>query len=155
MALTLFISVVNTGFAVFAASSPYIDDEGYYHRIVDGVDTAFDTDYEKVVNSVRTAFKNRESRLEFKFATSDSALLIHITTLRITAVRLLRSFGNGFSATRLQPKLSARKMQVTATISLKPSSVSAHTEILLISVVETLRPMATSVIIPSILKRRE
>ncbi len=73
MALTLFISVINTGFAVFAASSPYIDDEGYYHRIVDGVDTAFDTDYEKVVNSVRTAFKNRESRLEFRFATSDPA----------------------------------------------------------------------------------
>lgn len=81
LSLVLVILSVSAAFSSFAAAGSYIDEEGNYHRLSNGNDTCFVTDYDKMIDQFVEAIHNRESTVyndeygvgSYNFATKDSA----------------------------------------------------------------------------------
>lgn len=72
MAILMLFASMSMGTYAFAQNSPYVDDDGYYHRISNGEYITFDTDYDRVVNELYKHLLNRDQNYTIMFATSDA-----------------------------------------------------------------------------------
>ena len=102
--LSLFLALVfallpyAATFSGLAVTYPYLetDDNGntIYHRLSNGRDVAFFTDYDEMVYHVRTALKNHDTNIEYYYATTDSEFAYSyeyandLPTVKATANRL-------------------------------------------------------------------
>ena len=75
LALVFALSVFAPAFGVFAANYPYIETDDYgnitYHRLSNGRDLAFNTDYDEMVYQIRSALISHSENIEYYFATTD------------------------------------------------------------------------------------
>ena len=72
LAVLMLFTSMSTGLCAFADNTPYVDNEGYYHRISFGEYIAFDTDYQRVLNEVYQHFMNHDTSFTVMYATSNT-----------------------------------------------------------------------------------
>ena len=72
LAVLMLFTSMSTGLCAFADNTPYVDNDGYYHRISFGEYITFDTDYQRVLNEVYQHFKNHDTSFTVMYATSNT-----------------------------------------------------------------------------------
>ena len=74
-AIIAFVLLLSTCAPMFsyAQTLPYVDENGKYHRLSNGAELTFETDYESMVDYFISELKARKSTITYQFATTDES----------------------------------------------------------------------------------